>query len=62
MTERHELVNEALAIRVAAADLHAKLVNSKDALEVAGLSKRLAEMHERHCAIMERITRTEKAA
>ena len=62
MTERHELVNEVLAIRTVAADLHARLMASNDALAVAGLSKRLAELHERHCALMERINRLERAA
>jgi hypothetical protein len=62
MTERHELVNEVLGIRTVAADLHAKLLNATDALVVAALSKRLAELHERHCALMERINRMEKAA
>ena len=62
MTYRHELVQEVIGIKTVAADLHAKLMNSKDALEVAALSKRLAELHERHCSLMERITRLEKAA
>jgi uncharacterized coiled-coil DUF342 family protein len=61
VTARHELVNEALAIKTRAADLHAKLLHTRDAVVAAACSKQLAALYERHEAIMERINRLEAA-
>ena len=59
---RTDITNEMQALKTVAADVYAKLMDSRDANESRALSARLAELHERHAELMERLQRQERVA